>query len=117
MNRARAARRIEAGDGGEGAIQRTVFAHLRWRSAPDVFAFHVPNGGARRRVEAAILKGLGVVAGVPDVVAISAGRAFCLELKTATGRISAAQRATHEAMRAAGAVVGVAAGLDEALAW
>jgi len=105
------------GAGGEATVQRAVFAHFTWRSAADVFAFHVPNGGARRRVEAAILKACGVVAGVPDVIAVKGGRVFGLELKTAAGRLSAAQRATHEAMRAAGAVVGVAAGLDEALAW
>jgi hypothetical protein len=117
MIRARAVRRIEASNDGEAAIQRAVFQHFAWRSAPGVFVFHVPNGGARRRVEAAILKGLGTVPGVPDVIAVKAGRVFGLELKTERGRLSAAQRATHEAMRAAGAVVGVAAGLDEALAW
>jgi hypothetical protein len=111
------ARRRGTGPGGEAAIQRAVFQHFGWRSAPGVFAFHVPNGGARRRVEAAILSGLGLVPGVPDVIAVKAGRVFGLELKTERGRLSAAQRATHEAMRAAGAVVGVAAGLDEALAW
>jgi hypothetical protein len=32
------------------------------RAAPDVFAFHPANGGYRRSIETAILKGLGVVA-------------------------------------------------------
>jgi hypothetical protein len=54
----------------EAAIQQAVFAHLRMRAAPGVVAFHVPNGGYRRPVEAARLKGLGVRAGVPDVIAI-----------------------------------------------
>jgi hypothetical protein len=117
MTLPRPLRRIEALDGGEAAIQRAVFQHFGWRSAPDVFAFHVPNGGARRRIEAVILRGLGTTPGIPDVIAVKAGRVFGLELKSAGGRLSAAQRATHEAMRAAGAVVGVAAGLDDALAW
>jgi hypothetical protein len=36
------------------------------QSSPGVFAFHVPNGGYRRPIEAKILQGLGVVPGVPD---------------------------------------------------
>ena len=35
-----------------------------------MFAFHPANGGWRSRVEAAILKGMGVRAGVPDIIAI-----------------------------------------------
>src|SRR5262245_23567538 len=46
----------------EAAIQRAVFQHLRMRSAPGVFAFHPANGGYRKPIEAAIMKGLGVVA-------------------------------------------------------
>jgi hypothetical protein len=101
----------------EQAIQRAVFQHLRQRGAPGTFCFHVPNGGWRSRVEARIFKGLGLTAGVPDVVAIRDGRVFALELKSEHGRLSDSQRATHEAMIAAGAVVGVAIGLDEALRW
>ena len=65
----------------EDAIQRAVFQHLRARGAPKVFAFHPANGGYRKPVEAAILKSLGVVAGVPDVIAIHNGRCYALELK------------------------------------
>jgi hypothetical protein len=58
----------------EDAIQRAVFQHLRARGAPGLFAFHPPNGGYRRPVEAAILKGMGVVAGVPDIIELEADR-------------------------------------------
>jgi hypothetical protein len=60
-------------------IQRAVFEHLRVRSAPGIFAFHPPNGGWRWHIEAAILKGLGVRAGVPDVIAVKDGRIYGLE--------------------------------------
>jgi hypothetical protein len=60
----------------EQAIQRALFAHLRVRATPGVFAFHVPNGGWRSRIEAAILKGLGVRAGVPDVFLVKDGRTY-----------------------------------------
>src|SRR5262249_23601642 len=64
----------------EDAIQRSVFAHFAVRGTPGSFAFHPANGGWRSRVEAAILKGLGVRAGVPDVIAVKDGRTYALEL-------------------------------------
>jgi hypothetical protein len=100
----------------EATIQCAVFAHLRVRAAPGVFAFHVPNGGYRKPVEAAIMKGLGVAAGVPDIIAIHNGRVFALELKAEGGRTSDKQLATMAAMREAGAFTAVAEGLDRALA-
>jgi hypothetical protein len=98
----------------EAAIQRAVFAHLRARAAPGVF--HPANGGYRKPIEAAILKSLGVVAGVPDVIAIHQGRCFALELKAEGGRPTDKQLATIAAMEAAGAFTCIAEGLDRALA-
>jgi hypothetical protein len=100
----------------EAAIQRAVFQHLRARGAPNVFAFHPANGGYRKPAEAAIMKGLGVVAGVPDVIAIHNGRCFALELKAEGGRTTDKQLATIAALRGAGAITAIAEGLDPALA-
>jgi hypothetical protein len=99
----------------EATIQRAVFAHLRARGAPGVFAFHPANGGYRKPVEAAILKGLGVVAGVPDVIAIHQGRCYAMELKAEGGRPTDKQLAAIAAMEAAGAFTCIAEGLDAAL--
>jgi hypothetical protein len=99
----------------EQEIQRAVFQHLAIRGARDCFAFHVPNGGWRSPTEAAIMKGIGVKAGVPDIVAVRGGRFFGLELKASNGRPTAAQRDAHAALSAAGATVAVACGLDDAL--
>jgi hypothetical protein len=100
----------------EAAIQRAVFQYLRIRGAPGVFAFHPANGGYRRPIEAAILKSLGVVAGVPDIIAIHHGRCFALELKAEGGRPTDKQLACIAAMEAAGAFTAIAEGLDRALA-
>jgi hypothetical protein len=100
----------------EAAIQRAVFQHLRARRAPGVFAFAVPNGGYRRTVEAAILKGIGVVAGVPDIIAIHEGRVYALELKAEGGRATPKQQEAIAAMEAAGAFTAIAEGLGRALA-
>ena len=100
----------------EAQIQPAVFQHLCARGAPGVFAFHPANGGYRKPVEAAVLKGLGVVAGVPDVIAIHNGRVFAMELKAPGGRASDKQLATITALREAGAFACLAEGLDRALA-
>jgi len=54
-----------------------VFEHLAVRGVPRLFAFHPANGGYRRQVEAARLRGLGVRPGVPDVVAIPPRPSLC----------------------------------------
>ena len=100
----------------EGEIQRTVFAHFTVRGAPGVFAFHPPNGGYRKPIEAAILKGLGVRPGLPDVIAIKGGQVFAIELKTEGGRATSAQLQAIEDLRAAGAHAEICHGLDSALA-
>jgi hypothetical protein len=99
----------------EAQIQRAVFEHLRIRGAPGVFAFAVPNGGYRRPIEAAILKGLGVNAGVPDLFCVHHGRCFALELKAEGGRATDKQLACLAALRDAGAITATAEGLDAAL--
>jgi VRR-NUC domain len=100
----------------EDAIQRAVFEHLRVRSVPGVFAFHPANGGWRSHIEAAILKGLGVRGGVPDVIAIHRGEVCALEIKTENGHATDAQWQAIEDLRAAGAHAEVCYGLDRAIA-
>lgn len=55
----------------------------------------VPNGGGRSKVEAAIMKGEGVTAGVSDLLLlVPSGECpyLCIEMKTRKGRQSPAQR-------------------------
>jgi hypothetical protein len=83
---------------------------------PGLWWCHVPNGGYRGAIEAAIFKSLGVIAGVPDLLLIFSGKTYGLELKAAKGgRLSPAQIRTQEQMRQAGAIVATATGIDEAL--
>jgi VRR-NUC domain len=101
----------------EQQLQKAVLEHLAWRSVPGLFWLHVPNGGYRTAVEAAIFKSLGLVAGVPDLLLVYGGRLYALELKAKGGRLSPTQAETHDRMRQAGAVVAVATGIDEALGY
>jgi hypothetical protein len=99
----------------ERQIQVAVGNHLAWRAPPDVWWTHFPAGGRRSRINGAILKGMGTRAGVPDLLIVSRGRLFALELKAERGRLSPVQRETHAAMREAGAVIGVAGDVDQAI--
>jgi hypothetical protein len=52
----------------EDDLQRQVAAYLNWSLPSDYRWLHVPNGGRRDRVAAAILKSFGVKAGAADVL-------------------------------------------------
>lgn len=101
--------------GTEDQIQAAVCLHLTIRAMPGVVWFHVPNGGSRTAAEAGRFKALGVKAGVPDLLAVRAGKLFALELKAPNGRLSEVQREMLAKLSAAGAETAVAFGLDEAL--
>jgi VRR-NUC domain len=99
----------------EQQIQKALADHLRMRAATGTYWFHPANGGARTAIEGAVLKACGVRAGTPDLILIRGGKTFALELKAANGRVSPAQAQAHEEMRASGAEVAVAIGIDSAL--
>ena len=89
----------------EQQIQRAIVQHLRQRSAPGVVFLHVPNGGKRKPIEAAIFKSLGVCAGASDLLLWDTGRSFALELKAPGGRATEAQLEFLADMKRAGALI------------
>jgi hypothetical protein len=99
----------------EAQLQRAVLDHLCWRGVPGLFVFHYPADGWRSPTEAAIMKGMGVVAGIPDLLILYEGRLYGLELKVTGGRLTTAQIETQEHMRAAGAMIATAAGINAAV--
>lgn len=81
--------------------------------------FHVPNGGHRHRVTAALFKRLGVMPGVSDyhcMLPSGAWPSLWLEIKTDTGRPSDEQLEFLASARYAGHFAVVAYGWDEAKA-
>lgn len=99
----------------EDYIQRTVVHWLRATCRP-LIVFHVPNGGRRAPAEAAIFKGLGVLAGVPDLIILWPGRCAGLELKAPGQRPTAAQLDIGEQMQSLGHLWGWADSVDDAIA-
>lgn len=67
--------------------------------------FAVGNGGSRSKIEAAIMKGEGVTAGVSDLILLlhnSKHHALCIEMKTKTGRQQESQKEWQRIVEAAG---------------
>lgn len=70
----------------ETELQREVVAWIDSLLDLRAFVFHVPNGGRRDRRTAAILRGMGVRAGVADLGMLrEQGRSGWIELKTEEG--------------------------------
>lgn len=76
----------------EDDLQRGVVRFLKLALPGDAFYFHIPNGGPRHGKARAILTGMGLRAGVPDLCVIHRGHAHFIELKAPGGYPSAVQR-------------------------
>ncbi len=77
----------------EARIQAAIVAYVRTVAPPPAaLIFAIPNGGLRTKAEAGLLRWTGALAGVPDLcLVLPGGRCCFLEVKTAAGRLSAAQ--------------------------
>ncbi len=90
----------------ESKIQRAAVSWFRLqypKLAPLLFS--VPNGGARWRTEAAIMKAEGVTAGVADLLFLYPAKGYhglCIEMKTPDGKQQATQKAWQKAVEDAG---------------
>jgi len=100
----------------EEDLQKRVSAYLHATLAPTATFFAVPNGGYRNMTEAARMKATGTRPGVPDLIVFHAGRAIGIELKTKTGRLSAAQVSCHASFQRCGVRVVVCRSLDDVIA-
>lgn len=52
----------------EESLHRACVAYLRATLPSPWFCAHIPNGGGRSKAEAGILKAMGVLAGMPDLL-------------------------------------------------
>ena len=104
----------------EADIQRAIVAMLRAVLPPRSIVHHSANeaagAGPAARKRQAILVGMGVHAGFCDLVIISAGRILFLEVKSATGRLTAAQIAFRDDVRSQGLPWALVRSVGDALA-
>lgn len=76
---------------------------------------HVANGGYRTKTEAAILIGMGVMPGFPDLLFISRGRAYGMELKADDGDLTKSQKEAHPLLLAAGMPIAIVRTAQQAI--
>lgn len=105
----------------EQEIQTAFFEWAKWQEGryPELrLMHHIPNGGKRSKVEAAIFKGMGVKSGVPDVF-LPAPRGIYhglyIEFKAISGKTSKDQEKFIESLREAGYFACVSDALDKAI--
>ena len=97
----------------EETIQVSIVEWLRL-VLPGALIWHTPNGGWRDPREAAKLKRMGVLPGIPDIIVFMEGAfAFSLECKTQRGTLSDDQKNVHSIMRLLGFKVATVRGIDE----
>jgi hypothetical protein len=98
----------------ETVLVRSILQALAWKYRGKA-RFWRNNTGAVRSERGALVR-FGEV-GAPDILGIvRGGRLVAIEAKSASGRVSPAQRTWHEEAASLGAVVGVVRSVDEALA-
>lgn len=82
--------------------------------APDVIAWHTPNGGSRSPREGKAFREAGVIAGIFDWTFVARGKFWVIELKTEVGVLSDDQRDMwHQYLNAGAAGIGLARNLIE----
>ncbi len=96
----------------EQILQRQVAAYLSWALTPPAWFTSIPAGGGGE-MRGRILKGTGYKAGCPDLMILFDGRAHFIELKSAKGVLSEAQKQIHDELRAAQCPVEVCRSLDD----
>jgi hypothetical protein len=99
----------------EEQLQRAVVQLLALHAARGLLAFaHVPNGGRRTRAEAGVLRAMGTMPGVPDLLLwLPGGASFAIELKAGKGALSNAQSVWHSTLASLGHRVYVARSIDD----
>lgn len=108
----------------EDPVQRSILAWLRAVLPAGSLVFHCPNAAKRSKAEGARFKSLGVVAGIPDLIAIvpgfellGVGRLPVLiggEVKAANGKTTEAQDEIGRRWRELGGFWGEWRSIDDA---
>lgn len=89
----------------EDALHEAVVAFLQYTLPAEAVLFSIPNEGKRSTRYGAGLKRKGLAPGMPDLCVLHNSFLYCIELKTAKGGVSPAQKEMHPRLLRAGAEV------------
>jgi hypothetical protein len=84
--------------------------------SPSTVLWHTPNGGLRTKREAALLKAMGTLAGVPDLIIMAEPPGPCmafLEVKAPGEKLSVDQLLFRHRVEAKGALYEIVHSIDE----
>lgn len=95
----------------EEALQRSVVQYLARALPPRALFWHA-HQNPKSKKDGGRLKGLGLKAGMPDLMILLDGNLYGLELKAPAGRLSPVQAAIADSFTANGAYWTVARSLD-----
>jgi hypothetical protein len=114
MSMARGRRSLMPRQSAEQTLHRHVADLLRLVLPASVLATTFPAGGGGR-VRGRVLKGMGLVPGMPDWLIAHGGKTLWIELKSPIGRLSPEQKAVHERLRQAGHFVEIGRSIDDVI--
>ena len=101
----------------ESRIQQSCVTWFRYQYSNIArLLFAVPNGGSRNRIEASIMKGEGVVAGVSDMVLLIPSNGYsslCIEFKIEKGKQTDLQKSWQELAESKGNKYVICRSFDE----
>ncbi|WP_089177116.1 VRR-NUC domain-containing protein [Bosea sp. AS-1] len=101
----------------EDALQIQLVAIIKQYLRPNVLFWHTPNGGKRDKRTARLMKCMGVLPGVADLIFIQPGpKVDFVEIKEGDGRMSSDQERFMEASQRSDCSYYCATGFDEAIA-
>jgi hypothetical protein len=96
----------------EQELHRAAYNYIRY-AAPSILCFHVPNGGKRSVIEAAIFKSMGVLPGVADLILSWKDGKGAIEFKAGNGKQTDHQIAFHKKWVDLGGKYALCRSLDE----
>ncbi len=100
----------------EQALQQQVAQYLTYALGGSAWFTCFPSGGGGL-MRGKILRGMGLKAGVPDILILDGGRTLWIELKAKRGYLSPVQIETIKAIHHAGGIVDICRSLDEVIAF
>lgn len=95
-------------------IHISILDHLRTVLPEPIIVAHLPNGGQRTARAGALMKRMGTVAGMPDLLCIlPGGKSLFFEIKAPNGRPSPAQEELWKRMAALGHTCAKVSSIDD----
>ena len=96
----------------ESNLQKACVRYFRYQY-PEYLIYANGNGGFRSKIEAGIMQGEGVTAGIPDLTIVAPNLVIWVEMKTEKGKATENQRSMMQRIAGYGHPVHICRSLDD----